>query len=105
MPEARPVRPPEGVRTSRDAAEKVVSESLIVFLFRQRLAADRIQHGYDRLYHGATLGRYQPDIVNQEVQTIAAGRQVADDEPRILRHALLGDQIRICRDEQRAAFT
>jgi hypothetical protein len=42
--------------------------------------------------------------MNQEIQPIAVGRQVTDDEPRILRHTLLGDQIRICRDEQRRAF-
>ncbi len=76
---------------------------LIILLFREILAADRIQHGYHRLYHGA-LRRCQPDIMNQQVQPIAARRQVADDEPRILRDTLLGDQIRICCDEQRRSF-
>src|SRR3984893_3077328 len=77
---------------------------LIVSLFGDRLAADRIQHRRNRLYHRAT-GRCQPDIVDQEVQLIAAGRQVTDDEPRILRNALLGHQIQICRDKQGRAFT
>src|SRR5712692_3004241 len=75
--------------------------NLIILLFRERPATDRIQHGYHRLYHRVTMWRCQPDVMNQELQPIAARRQVTDDEPRILRHTFLGDQIRICSDKRR----